>query len=92
MDNLTFKPFGGWYVTDSLNGGDSGIVAFQLAFPNNGAKVIVEYGIDPDMACVVADAKTAGYAHGDIINGIRPGLNVRIRTNYMPDTAKVKNL
>lgn len=93
MENLNFKPQGGWFVTDPLDGGDSGIVAYQLAFEIPGARVDVETCIDPSISWNVVDKKVVhGYTHGDIINGVLNGLNVRIKTNYMPKQAKVTNL
>lgn len=93
MKNLNFNSQSGWFVTDALDGGSSGIVAYQLTYPNHGAKVIVETCIDESLGWSVADAKIAlSNVHGDVINGVIDGLNVRIRTNYLPTQAKVTNL
>lgn len=93
MENLNFKPKDGWFATDPLNGGDNGIVAFQLTFAEKGARVIVETCVDESLGWNPVDAKVSHDAsHGDVINGVLEGLNVRIRTNYMPTQAKITNL
>lgn len=93
MENLNFEKINGSYVSDLLDGGESGVVAFQLVFENPGAKVAIEICVDRAMGWNVADTKfVQGYMYCNVINGVLKGLNVRIRTSERPDKAKISIL
>lgn len=90
--NLNFTADGRYFVSDQLTGGDSGCVAFQLNFEKAGAEVVVEFSVFPEMGWEDLTTKTAGITHPDVVSGVLPGIQARIRTTQEPTEAKYKTI